>query len=466
MKWSLRPPLDMPPLANAPGARGVRVPIGPAGTYVALGAHGFEYREKLAAPTAGEHPHGYIHTATATDLALLAPDTVVHDIQERLRRPDWFTRYLWTAGVLALWACSLHPVIGALCLALAAVPAHRLYRWNDARRTTRMYYDIDDPRLVERLILANTAGRSLGAAMRLWHIFYAAPTSDWKRNAGADRLIQRTPTHASAGSLPQISLNIEPWCVPFGPQKLLFLPDRLFVWDGAQLVGLPYAEIVVRAGPTRFIEDGDVPADSRQVGSTWRFVNKNGGPDRRYSNNKQLPVMEYGEIELGSAGGLRVVLQTSTAAAAIEAARALGALAAAGAHRPATRTFAPPPLPPVYPPPSEPSAPDHARSVAVLLRHVASADRRISAEELEFARQVVTALGHPAHDGAAFEAWFRALPGDAGGIDAAVADVRRLGPDRCREVCDWITRLSTTDGRATPKEIERIAELTQRLAAA
>jgi len=36
------------------------------------------------------------------------------------------------------------------------------------------------------------------------------------------------------------------------------------------------------------------------VGQTWQFVNKNGGPDRRYARNKQLSICEYGQIRLTS----------------------------------------------------------------------------------------------------------------------------------------------------------------------
>jgi hypothetical protein len=39
-----------------------------------------------------------------------------------------------------------------------------------------------------------------------------------------------------------------------------------------------------------------VPRDSTQVDTTWRFVNKNGGPDRRFNNNSQIPILQYGEV--------------------------------------------------------------------------------------------------------------------------------------------------------------------------
>jgi hypothetical protein len=40
---------------------------------------------------------------------------------------------------------------------------------------------------------------------------------------------------------------------------------------------------------TRLIEEGPVPRDAERIGITWKYVNKGGGPDRRYKNNPQLP---------------------------------------------------------------------------------------------------------------------------------------------------------------------------------
>jgi len=51
--------------------------------------------------------------------------------------------------------------------------------------------------------------------------------------------------------------------------------------------------------------------DSQQVDTTWRYVNVKGGPDRRYKDNRQLPVMLYGEVEIGTSAGLHWLLQCS-----------------------------------------------------------------------------------------------------------------------------------------------------------
>lgn len=49
---------------------------------------------------------------------------------------------------------------------------------------------------------------------------------------------------------------------------------------------------------TRFIEDGIRPSDAKQVDTTYKYINKNGGPDRRYAYNPLLPILLYGNIKI------------------------------------------------------------------------------------------------------------------------------------------------------------------------
>jgi hypothetical protein len=67
--------------------------------------------------------------------------------------------------------------------------------------------------------------------------------------------------------------------------------------------------------------------DSTQVGTTWRYVAKNGGPDRRFNNNRQLPKMLYGELRLSSGSGLNGLFQCSVPEAAAELSLAIRSLA-------------------------------------------------------------------------------------------------------------------------------------------
>lgn len=66
-------------------------------------------------------------------------------------------------------------------------------------------------------------------------------------------------------------------------------------------------------GTTRFIESSPVPKDARVVDHTWQYVNKSGGPDKRFKNNRQLPVCLYGELKLQSPTGLNTIIMFSNA---------------------------------------------------------------------------------------------------------------------------------------------------------
>ena len=302
------------------------------GTYVTMSQGGFVYRRRERdRPTDTrlvEQSQGAIRTASVEALALSSPEWFVTDAQQRLTKGNLFKPYCWAAAMLTLVGLIASGGFG-LFLALALTGGGILVqRWDRERRTSRIIYDTSDPEIAERIAMAVGAAQWLGGCESLWHVFYAVQTSDWKRNAGAGTLVRRTRTRCSAGALHLFEVNVQTWCVPVGPQQLLFLPDRLLVWDGNHLAALPYDQISVRSSSTRFIEEGgSVPRDGNQVGATWRFVCKDGTPDLRFNNNAKLAIMEYGEIELRSAGGLVVVLQCSTTRAAEGAVQALAALA-------------------------------------------------------------------------------------------------------------------------------------------
>ncbi|MEI9948332.1 MAG: TerB N-terminal domain-containing protein [Pseudomonadota bacterium] len=202
-----------------------------------------------------------------------------------------------------------------------------VYRWDRERRTARIIYDVDNDEIVSRLALCNAAGESLAKARSLWRIHSSNRTALAKYHAGANTLLERRPTRCAPGAIKGIELNIEPWAITVGSQEFLLLPDRLLVREGKQLAAVPYEWMSSVHANTTFIEEGPVPSDSKTVGATWRFVNKSGGPDLRFNNNRQLPVLEYGELTLRSASGLNTVLQASAPAATWYAASALQELA-------------------------------------------------------------------------------------------------------------------------------------------
>ena len=73
-------------------------------------------------------------------------------------------------------------------------------------------------------------------------------------------------------------------------------------------------QLNISASSIRFIEDERLPSDSERVGTAWARSNKDGSPDRRFTNNYQIPVLRYGEFLLSSRTGLNEAYMISNSA--------------------------------------------------------------------------------------------------------------------------------------------------------
>jgi hypothetical protein len=466
------------------GVRGARVSVGPRGTYVSLGAGGFRYRAKVggaqrvpATPSPSEAPAtaspalapsvdpGRIHTASVAELAESSPDSVLREIQDRVHRFDWFMAYAIAVGAVALSQLSSPGILFA-GLIVAGVPGYFLYAWNRERKTARLIYDVDDQELLYRLSVCNAAGEALSKPTRLWHIYSSLATSDWKRNAGASALIRRTNTACRAGSLTGIELNIEPWCVAVGPQQFLFLPDRILVHERRRFAALPYESLVAQFEVTRFIEEAPVPNDARQVDTTWRFVNKSGGPDRRFNNNRQFPVMEYGRLTLTSSHGLTVIVESSNPSATLKAQQAIQHLREVALRSPEHGLVTPMAEPVQVTSPGSRTIPTSQseatclRSFAVVLRYIAAADRKLSEPELEFISHAIARFSTRSTDVQLIMDSFHSMRSDSAEARRAVLALVRDAPAIANSMPALVHELAGVDGRVTPKERERLAEVT------
>jgi hypothetical protein len=109
-----------------------------------------------------------------------------------------------------------------------------------------------------------------------------------------------------------VQSNVKVPSVALGLATLYFMPDLILYCENGRFGAVSYDDFQVQQSSTRFIEDGFVPADATHVGTTWRYVRRDGGPDRRFNNNAQLPILQYGTLALTSSRGLNIYLQTST----------------------------------------------------------------------------------------------------------------------------------------------------------
>ncbi len=314
-------------LGVSAGIKGFRVGTGPRGTYVHAGRGGLYYRSHFfSTPSVGTR-----HFPPSTQPS---PTPVLHDNLTEIRSaPAERIRDESSDSVLAeirsrRAAFAITPLasIGFTMLAIAwivlnwpawvivpfiAVPVLLWAHLHDeTRRTTVLMYDLESD-AIDAYTAFHDAFTKLQKCARVWSVNASGANSDYKYHAGATQLQRRANALLSNASPPGIKTNVPVASIKLGSETLFFFPDRVFVQSASGFGAVSYSQLESRVSTTRFIEDERVPGDARLVGHTWKYLNKNGSPDRRFSHNPQLPILSYGELFMASVSGLRVYLQTS-----------------------------------------------------------------------------------------------------------------------------------------------------------
>ena len=125
----------------------------------------------------------------------------------------------------------------------------------------------------------------LSQSQKLWRVTESGDITTpylHKRNAGASTLISSVPASAGLSGPSQLKTNIQIPSIVAAGSALYFLPDRLLVRDGKRFTDVSYEHLRVFQATVRFIESDTPSADGTMVDTTWTYVNKDGGPDRRF----------------------------------------------------------------------------------------------------------------------------------------------------------------------------------------
>jgi hypothetical protein len=312
------------------GVPGFRVGSGPRGNYVRMGRSGLYYRATQLstgrARAAEPQPQAPCPTfqplppasavviqevtgASVSELASAVPSDLVTQLQAAATH-----RRIAPLAAIALIVLAVPLGTVGLVVLLACIPAVVWLALRDrARQSVVVFYDVTDSS-AEQFQSVVDAVAALAQCQGTWFVSGAGnvqTTYQYKVNSGASTIVSRSPASVGMKAPRHLVTNI---AVPtlIGRQfSVHFLPDRVLLRDGRRYADMPYTELCADANPHRFIETGSVPGDSQQVGTTWRFVNVNGGPDRRFNNNCQLPIMIYCTLTFTSQQGLRLVFDFS-----------------------------------------------------------------------------------------------------------------------------------------------------------
>lgn len=313
------------------GVRGLRIGTGPRGHYIHAGIGGLYYRSTVrragrrgaVAEAAPQIPRELYNQNDVAMVEIESGDVIqmrdetfgelLDEINEKNKQVRMSAVFCWTGIVFGLISGLASGGIG-LVLVLLGLPGFLIGRWLDSyRRSTVLYYDLEGDAEDAYQQLARGFDGLLECAGK-WHIEAGGAVPNltvWKRNAGASHLVKKNTTNLSYLLPSVIKSNVTPPALGVGKQTLFFLPDIVLVQDGSKYGAVPYGELTLNWQSTRFIEEGRVPSDASIVGNTWKHPNKNGGPDRRFRDNRQIPICLYETVHFQSSSGVNELVEFS-----------------------------------------------------------------------------------------------------------------------------------------------------------
>lgn len=231
--------------------------------------------------------------------------------------------FVWPLRILAIFAALIvvgnvgfWPGVTVLVLGLFSVGLVR--QSIEKKRKIPLFYT----HLGDRFGVAQGACEALSKADRFWYKITSQQIWDWKRNAGANQLVGRGRAQVKRLDPPYISVNAIIWGINAGDTKVMFFPDAVLIYQARRYEAVSYELLGVTYSTTRFVEESP-PKDADIIGYTWQYVRVDGGPDRRFSNNRQIPLALYGLLKITSPSGVNAQIQVSNRALAMQFAEKL-----------------------------------------------------------------------------------------------------------------------------------------------
>ncbi len=312
------------------GVHGLRLGTGPRGNYVHMGRGGLYYRKTLLSGTSKnlvphnklelQQSHSGIGCESLTeiesgDLSRMTDSSSAELVAEmndkRKKIRIWpFVAAIGLVAIFLTFQNSQSPTLAILVVAISVLLSIFVSVKDSLRKTTVLFFELD-PEIESLYQKLHDAFEQISSCSNKWHVEAEGEVEDRKRNAGATSVIKRTSISFGIGNPPYVKTNISIPCIPVGKQTLYFFPDKILVFEANGVGAVSYPNLNISVKDTKFIEDGSVPSDAKVVDRTWKYVNKRGGPDKRFNDNRELPIALYEDIYFTSDTGLNERIEIS-----------------------------------------------------------------------------------------------------------------------------------------------------------
>ena len=258
-------------------------------TLIKVSRQGATYQQKTIQPT--ERVYGSTHEDSEEYEEIIidrSASEIIDQINKRVKSP-YYCIYYGIAALILLF------VFFPLSIVLA-IATYVVYRADVKRKTTPLFYEFSDDYSEQKFYDSIASFDNLAMTSNSWRLKSKVAISDWKRNAGSNSALIRHRSKIGKQNPNFLKTNVEVWGVDAGSIKLYLLPDRLFVFQDGVYSAISYSQVQVSLEDLEYVEQESLPNDANVIGKTWKYVRRDGGRDRRFKNNYQLPIVKYGIV--------------------------------------------------------------------------------------------------------------------------------------------------------------------------
>lgn len=153
----------------------------------------------------------------------------------------------------------------------------------------------------EKLGNIKNAIEELQSSEKVW--FYAFEEiaeerqHSWKYHAGQSMKVSRLPAAFFNKKIPNVETNIKVQGIA-GKESIYFLPEKILLLREGKTNHISYENFKFSIDRIEYVEmENNLYQDSTIIGRRWRYINKNGGRDRRFKDNEELPVVRCGLLK-------------------------------------------------------------------------------------------------------------------------------------------------------------------------
>lgn len=153
---------------------------------------------------------------------------------------------------------------------------------------------------------------------RIWDTVGQRSTNMVSERTSAARAVDRKSVRFQLGRCELIESE---WKIPHlenanGGDIYFYPAFVLYFVTSDNFALLEYKDIGFEFSISQFIEEESLAKDTTVIGQTWAKVNKDGSPDKRFKDNYQIPIAQYGKISITSSTGMNEEYMASNAESA------------------------------------------------------------------------------------------------------------------------------------------------------